>query len=120
MVKCSRCKKRLAVIFVTKVEGGEKKTEGYCLHCAKDLGLPINGVLGPNAEKLGLSPDQLIEMEDEMNNAMGNLTTDGDGDSPAVGDDGGAYNQKDAAGFINLFGLSTKVKALLDQKRDID
>ena len=38
----------------------------------------------------------------------------------SFGDDGGAYNQKDAAGFINLFGLSTKVKALLDQKRDID
>lgn len=100
MVKCSRCKKRLAVIFVTKVEGGEKKTEGYCLHCAKDLGLPINGVLGPNAEKLGLSPDQLIEMEDEMNNAMGNLTTDGDRDSPAVGDDGGAPS----VDFMKLFG----------------
>lgn len=100
MVKCSRCKKRLAVIFVTKVEEGEKKTEGYCLHCAKDLGLPINGVLGPNAEKLGLSPDQLIEMEDEMNNAMGNLTTDGDGDSPAVGDDGGAPS----VDFMKLFG----------------
>ncbi len=100
MVKCSRCKKRLAVIFVTKVEGGERKTEGYCLHCAKELGLPINGVLGPNAEKLGLSPDQLIEMEDEMNNAMGNLTTDGDGDSPAVGDDGGAPS----VDFMKLFG----------------
>ena len=100
MVKCSRCKKRLAVIFVTKVEGGEKKTEGYCLHCAKELGLPINGVLGPNAEKLGLSPDQLIEMEDEMNNAMGNLATDGDGDSPAVGDDGGAPS----VDFMKLFG----------------
>ena len=100
MVKCSRCKKRLAVIFVTKVEGGEKKTEGYCLHCAKELGLPINGVLGPNAEKLGLSPDQLIEMEDEMNNAMGNLTADGDEDSPAVGDDGGAPS----VDFMKLFG----------------
>ena len=38
----------------------------------------------------------------------------------SFGDDGGAYNQKDAAGFINISGLSTKVKALLDQKRDID
>ena len=36
----------------------------------------------------------------------------------SVGDDGGAYNQADAAGFINLFGLSIKVKALLDQKRN--
>ena len=36
----------------------------------------------------------------------------------SFGDDGGAYNQADAAGFINLFGLSIKVKALLDQSRD--
>ena len=65
MIKCSKCKKRIAVIFVTKVDGGEKKTEGYCLHCANELGLPIKGVLGPNAEKLGLSAEQLIDMEDE-------------------------------------------------------
>ncbi len=36
----------------------------------------------------------------------------------SFGDDGGAYNQKDSAGFINLFGLSIKVKALLDKKRN--
>lgn len=36
----------------------------------------------------------------------------------SFGDDGGAYNQADAAGFINLFSLSIKVKALLDQKRN--
>ena len=35
----------------------------------------------------------------------------------SFGDDGGAYNQKDAAGFINLFGLPIKVKAMLDAKR---
>ena len=38
----------------------------------------------------------------------------------SFGDDGGAYNQADATGFINLFGLSTKVKALLDKNRNID
>ncbi len=36
----------------------------------------------------------------------------------SFGDDGGAYDQKDSAGFINLFGLSIKVKALLDKKRN--
>jgi argininosuccinate synthase len=35
----------------------------------------------------------------------------------SFGEDGGAYNQADSAGFINLFGLSIKVKALLDAKR---
>ncbi len=32
-------------------------------------------------------------------------------------DDGGAYSQKDSEGFINLFGLPIKVKALLDAQR---
>ena len=36
----------------------------------------------------------------------------------SFGDDGGAYDQTDATGFINLFGLPTKVKALLDAKRN--
>ena len=31
-------------------------------------------------------------------------------------DDGGAYSQKDSEGFINLFGLPLKVKAMLDKK----
>ncbi|MDD6260224.1 MAG: ATP-dependent Clp protease ATP-binding subunit [Clostridiales bacterium] len=103
MIKCSKCKKRIAVIFVTKVDGGEKKTEGYCLHCANELGLPIKGVLGPNAEKLGLSAEQLIDMEDEMNNAMSSLSSgddDSDDETPAVGDDGGAPS----IDFMKLFG----------------
>ena len=36
----------------------------------------------------------------------------------SFGEDGGAYNQADASGFINLFGLSIKVKALLDAERE--
>ena len=38
----------------------------------------------------------------------------------SFGEDGGAYDQTDAAGFINLFGLSTKVKALLDEERNAE
>ncbi len=32
-------------------------------------------------------------------------------------DDGGAYSQKDSEGFINLFGLPIKVKAMLENKK---
>ena len=38
-------------------------------------------------------------------------------DIATFSDDGGAYSQKDSEGFINLFGLPVKVKALLDQKK---
>ena len=38
-------------------------------------------------------------------------------DIATFSDDGGAYSQKDAEGFINLFGLPLKVKAMLDAKK---
>ena len=41
-----------------------------------------------------------------------------DDEVASFGDDGGAYDQKDSAGFINLYGLPIKVKAMLDKKRN--
>ena len=35
---CSRCKKRTAVVFVTRQENDKTINEGYCLLCAKELG----------------------------------------------------------------------------------
>jgi len=46
MVMCSRCHKRMAVVFVTKIENGEKISEGICMKCAKELGLPVENMLG--------------------------------------------------------------------------
>ena len=46
MIMCSNCHKRVAVIFVTKVEGGEKSSNGLCIKCAKQMGLPIENMLG--------------------------------------------------------------------------
>ena len=37
---CSRCKKRVAVVYISKIENGKTVNEGLCLKCAKDLGLP--------------------------------------------------------------------------------
>ena len=36
---CVRCKKNQAVLFVSRMENGEMKSEGYCLKCAKELGM---------------------------------------------------------------------------------
>ena len=36
---CSRCGKNVAVIFITKLEGGTSKNEGLCLKCARELGI---------------------------------------------------------------------------------
>ncbi len=63
---CSNCHKRVAVVFVTKLENGEKKSQGLCIKCAKDLGLPIENMMGDIYNKMGISPDQLESMEDEI------------------------------------------------------
>ena len=61
----------MAVVFVTRVENGNKTSEGLCMRCAKELGLPIENMLsGTMLEKMGLTPDQLAGMEDEMNQMM--------------------------------------------------
>ena len=51
---CSRCKKNVAVIFVTKLEAGTTTSEGYCLKCARELGLkPVDDIM----KKMGLTED---------------------------------------------------------------
>ena len=53
-VMCSRCKKRVAVIFLTRLENGQSVNEGLCLQCAKEMGIgPINDLI----EKMGLTDD---------------------------------------------------------------
>ncbi|MBE6600091.1 MAG: ATP-dependent Clp protease ATP-binding subunit [Ruminococcaceae bacterium] len=66
MLMCSRCKKRIAVVFVTKLENGKKVSEGICIKCAKELGLPVDNMMGDVFEKFGISPDQLGNMEDDI------------------------------------------------------
>ncbi len=51
---------------MTKMENGEKVTEGLCLRCAKELGLPVDNMLGDIMGKLGVTPDQLENMEDDV------------------------------------------------------
>ena len=84
MLMCSRCHKRMAVVFITKLENGEKKNEGVCITCAKELGLPLDNMLGDMMNKLGISSDELAGMEDDMAKMMeeGNLPAimEGEGD----------------------------------------
>ncbi len=90
MVMCSRCRKRVAVVFVTKLENGNKTNEGLCIKCAKELGVPIDNMMGDMMSKLGISPDQLENMESEFENMMqeGIVPTDNDdleeGGAPAI------------------------------------
>lgn len=67
MVMCSRCHKRVAVVFITKMENGETKNEGLCLKCAKELGLkPVDDILS----KMGISEEDLDKLEGDMETAL--------------------------------------------------
>ena len=53
---CSRCKKRIAVVFITRVENGKTINDGLCIQCARELGIkPVNDLV----EKMGVSDDEL-------------------------------------------------------------
>ncbi len=63
MPLCSRCHKRLAVLFITKLENNETKNEGLCLKCARELGIPqVDAALS----SMGISDEDLENMEAEM------------------------------------------------------
>ena len=97
MLMCSRCHKRMAVVFITKLENGEKKNEGVCMTCAKELGLPLDNMLGDMMNKLGISSDELAGMEDEVAKMMEN-----GGDLPAMMDDSDLDDDEARAPAIDL------------------
>ena len=65
MMMCNRCNQRPAVVFVTKVENGEKKNEGLCLSCAKELGMP-QGQFDNIIEQMGMTPEEFEAMSQEI------------------------------------------------------
>ena len=89
---CSRCHKNVAVIFIQKIEGGETKSEGLCLKCARELGIkPVEDMM----QKMGITDEDLDGLTNEMLSAFGGaegmegLVPQGD-DSDGEEDDEGA------------------------------
>jgi ATP-dependent Clp protease ATP-binding subunit ClpC len=65
---CSRCKKRIAVVFITRVENGKTINDGLCIQCARELGIkPVNDLV----EKMGVSDEDLENMGNELESIMG-------------------------------------------------
>ena len=90
MVMCSNCHKRVAVIFVTKYENEKKVSKGLCIKCAKEMGIPMENMLGDLSGQLGISADQLEDMENELNTMFQNsqlpseMDDNEDGGAPAI------------------------------------
>ena len=69
-VICSRCKKNIAVIFITRLDGNESRNEGLCLKCARELHIkPVDDMIS----KMGLTDDDLDSLSGDMMSAMNGL-----------------------------------------------
>ena len=99
---CSKCKKNLAVIFITKIENGNTIHEGYCLKCARELGLkPVDDMM----QRMGITDDDLENLSGEMSEALGSLEGMLSGQDPDSGEDDEQDSQTATFPFLNkLFG----------------
>ena len=104
MIMCSKCKKRPAVVFITSVQGNEKKNEGLCLSCARAQNIPQ---IKEYMDKLGITDEELDQLSDQM---MGML----DGDSFEMGGSGVLPD------FItNMFGGNDVDEDRVAQRREL-
>ena len=72
---CSRCKKRPAVVFITRMEGDKPVNDGICLTCAKELGIkPVDDLL----QKFGITDDDMEQMDQQLG-ALMNPEENGEG-----------------------------------------
>ena len=68
---CSKCKKRVAVVFVTKMDNGKPVNEGYCIPCAREMNLPnIRNII----DRMGMTEEDI----EAVNESMAQLIGDGD------------------------------------------
>ena len=78
---CSKCKKNIAVVFITKIENGVTLNEGYCLRCARGLGIPQ---IDQAVRQMGISEEDLDLLSDEMSNMFGQRDDSDDVDDDEI------------------------------------
>ena len=79
---CTKCKKNIAVVFITKIENGVTMNEGYCLKCARSLNIPQ---IDAAVKQMGFSEEDLENLSDEMSNVFGQLEAEANDDDDADG-----------------------------------
>lgn len=76
---CSRCKKRVAVVFISRLENGKTVNDGLCLQCARELGIkPVNDLV----DKMGVTDEELENMGNELQSLMNPEGDDNDDFEP--------------------------------------
>ena len=74
---CTKCKKNIAVVFITKMENGNTLNEGYCLKCARSLGIPQ---IDAAVKQMGISEEDLDALSDEMGSMFAQTDMDDEED----------------------------------------
>ena len=106
---CIKCKKNMAVLFITKIENGNTLNEGYCLRCARSLGIPQ---IEQTIKSMGISEDDLDLLTDEMSNMFGQIM-------PGEQDDDEVDSQTATFPLLNqLFGGNTNLPAQPKKPRE--
>ena len=106
---CTKCKKNVAVVFITKIENGVTMNEGFCLKCARSLGIPQ---IDQAVKQMGLSEEELEDLANEMN-GMTELMEQGDQDEDEIG------RQTATFPLLNqMFGSSDNLPQPADKKDD--
>ena len=78
---CVKCKKNVAVVFVTRMDNGAALNEGYCLKCARSLGIPqINEAV----KQMGISEEDLDAISNEMSSIFGQNDEDNKHDEDEI------------------------------------
>ncbi len=121
-MKCSRCKKRPAVVFITRAENDRTVNEGFCLVCARELGIkPVDDLI----RQLGVSSEDLEQMSEMMESVLpdgGEDTEDGEdaGNGENAGEDGSfSPGGASTSGFLEkLFGAKAGDTAASDGAPD--
>ena len=87
MELCSRCHKRLPVVFVSKFVNGKMESEGLCIKCARELGLKqVETVI----QQMHISDEEIERMNEEIDpNDLPELfdqdgNTDDNGKAPQI------------------------------------
>ena len=78
---CTKCKKNIAVVFLTKMENGVTMNEGYCLKCARSLGIPQ---IDQAVRQMGISEEDLDMLSDEMSSMFGQRDGSDDADDDEI------------------------------------
>ena len=121
---CSRCKKNVAVVFVTRMEGDKTQNEGLCLKCAKELGIqPVTQML----QQFGVTDEDLDTVSEELLNGGGemlqNMMQQMSGQMPELPEDGEDDRQEDEdtpsrAPTLSMFQILRNQQGGRDQEKE--